>query len=94
MNPRLGLVLKSILMTCAFLYFMALIVMSGPVWAAIALVSMFAMGTWGVVREWQRMQRSKWKEKGFCDGCGYDLRATPDRCPECGTVPAVKARLS
>lgn len=43
-----------------------------------------------VIYDRRRVGREKRKSGVHCPACGYDMRATPDRCPECGTVARAK----
>jgi hypothetical protein len=57
------------------------VVITVPHWLLILSASI-----WPATRAVRGAQGSLRSRRGFCPTCGYDLRATPDRCPECGEL--------
>jgi hypothetical protein len=55
-----------------------------PLWVVwgLASVPMFVVG-------WKEVRKRWRKSMNLCEGCGYDLRGSSGRCPECGREMAV-----
>jgi hypothetical protein len=54
-----------------------------PFWIVVLLTSIAPALYWRQIRRRRRAARL-----GYCRKCGYDLRASRDRCPECGAAMA------
>jgi hypothetical protein len=58
---------------------------NAPLWSLLLLCAPLP-----VVRLGSALRRRRARGRGLCPACGYDLRATPERCPECGTAAAME----
>lgn len=62
----------------------------GPVgwvyWIGGLLIAFTLITCIRAMRQYRALTRYK---EGYCQSCGYDLRASEDRCPECGqSIPS------
>lgn len=56
-----------------------------PFWFLLILTGVLPLHCCWLMRG--RWRREKRRRLGLCEQCGYDMRATPERCPECGASP-------
>jgi hypothetical protein len=60
-----------------------------PHWAA-SLALALPAAAWAARQRARRRRLARLRAGTHCQACGYDLRATPDRCPECGRAVPMK----
>jgi hypothetical protein len=53
-----------------------------PIWFPLILLGVVCAAA---IHRYRRDFYNRWIAR-LCVKCGYDIRATPDRCPECGTL--------
>lgn len=81
-DPIFGYYFAPILMGCATIFGIAI-----GLWFLAAVGGFLTVFLLIVLRnERCKRLRAHRRRQGCCWKCGYDLRSTPERCPECGTA--------